>query len=253
VEQLDLAFIPLDAEFLGAVNVQGIWNAQSTQAMLKNPMFQRQIQQGLAEMEKTVGFLPEDIVSVTFGVAGMSELIKNPAVGEDSLDAIAVVRVSNDLDLDKLKESDASLEPVSHGGKEYLRKAGDHPTGLLLFDSKTLVAGPKRSVRSAIERGPKASSRSDLAFTNWNSEIVVAFIPKDAASVFQYPKFQLPPGGPPQIVELFQSFQNEAQAVEFWMNSTSGSQLSLAVKCASSNGPSSLTQSLNKLIELGKT
>jgi prepilin-type processing-associated H-X9-DG protein len=252
VDHLDLAFLPPAAEFLAEVDVQAIWNAPSTQAMLQNPMFQQQIQQGLAEMEQKVGVRPEDIVSVTFGAAGMSEMIEDPAAAEESLDAIAVVRTSKDLNLDKLTEGDASLETVSHSGKEYLRMPGDPPTGLLLFDSKTLVAGPEASVRSAIERGPNATSRSELGFADWDSEITVAFIPKDAKQVFQHPNIQPPPGGPPPVGEFVQSFRDEAQAVGFWMNATADVELSLAVNCASSNGPTSLTESLNKLIELQK-
>jgi len=195
----DFSFLPPDAEILAKVDVQKIWNAESTQTLLKNPLVQEDLKKNLDEMEQKLGFRPEYVESVTIGVSRLTETMGTGTKLKDVAEFIGVVRLKKELNLDHLKSSDASLEVIAHDGKDYLRlpsenlDSSDTSFAAYLYDSKTLVAGPERSVKLAIERGPEADARTGFDFSTWdNKEIAVAFLPKGGLSFFKTPISNLP-------------------------------------------------------------
>jgi predicted Zn finger-like uncharacterized protein len=204
-DRLDLAYLPPDSELIVSIRIADIWKAPIVKSLIDKP----EVQKNIAEVRKKIGLGPADIQSVIIGVSGLSERQKEsaqqnmmqagganvPFPGFDDVPGIIVVRTSKAIDKLKLVEyaekaeeiPAEKIQTVSHDGETYYRipnsKAGG-PEFLAAFfpDDTTIVFGPEKDVKRAIERGSTAQPRPDLDFIDLDQHFLLAMVPKDLSA-----------------------------------------------------------------------
>lgn len=143
--KLDLAYLPEDADDITVVRYAEIWNSKDVQEALEKGDLKSKVE----KMKDEWGFEPKDVVSLT------------SANNDDG--TLRVLRTSVDLDEDKILKQTADPEEAEHGGETYHRFGR---RAIYFPDARTAVSGSEEAVKSAIDRGPKAAKRDDLAFVD---------------------------------------------------------------------------------------
>jgi predicted Zn finger-like uncharacterized protein len=149
-KKLDLAWLPEDASSISMTRYASLMNSELVKDGLSDAD-----ERAFSKMEDEWGFGIKDVESYTTASSG-SETIR-------------VLRTTVDLDPEKILKHAGDYEKTAYDGNDVYRYGGN----LMYFpDKRTALSGPEASVKKAIDRGPKAKKRDDLAFADTRHDVV---------------------------------------------------------------------------------
>ncbi|MEX0704909.1 MAG: DUF1559 domain-containing protein [Planctomycetales bacterium] len=256
-----LGYLPADSEVVLTARVREMLQSPQLQRLTKEMALDQQMEQAGAMGIPTGGaddLKPDDIESITLGVAGVSDLAAAPE-GQNPISKLrfaVVVRAAKPVPAEPTDPSAPSeLEEVTHQGKTYHRAKEPHFLIGLQFavwkpDDKTVVFGTDESVRQAIERG---NSAGDLAgrFDTLDStaHLAAAFVPKDPALFRRLSELEaeIPPQAPRQVRDLIAALRDNGRGVGFGLTLGDVVRPSLSASFASDAAAASAAKSLDEL------
>lgn len=183
---INLAWIPDDAEVLVHFRVYDTWNSE----LLRPFHTEQDITDFIDEMQAATDLTLNDVDSVTAsfsGVANAAEVVgfSGPQALAGSTDQlVAVVRVRTTYDPQFLDAQTDLFQKANHNGTSYYRSLdGGQTPCIYMADFKTLILADEAKLTELIDAGDEPTPRPDLAFLDTSKELVIAFVPKDAASL----------------------------------------------------------------------
>lgn len=192
---LDLAYLPLGVESIVSLRIADCIRAPALQPLLASPV----VEQAISDFRSNLGLGPEDIHSVTIGMASVSERAKQqaqagkPPVGLPTVSlkdlgrvpTVMVVQTTSPMDQRMVLDYAAKLtgghadeiSAVSHDGESYHRlnfRRGEGSQWIAIYfpNDETMVMGTEEDVKSAIARGDTAQDRPDLDFVDVRPHLV---------------------------------------------------------------------------------
>ena len=158
-DKIDYAWLPDDAYQITVARYSQLWKSEIVQDALTG-----QNKDDIRKMKADWGIEPKDIESVTTASAAG--------------DRIVVLRSHIDLDQDRILGRAGKHEKAEYGGETYYRVGfGRYLQSAIYFpDARTAISGNERSVKRAIDRGPKSEPREDLKFIDGSHHILTIFI-----------------------------------------------------------------------------
>ena len=194
--KIDMAWLPPDSEMVIHARVADTWNAPFVKSMMSAPA----VGQAL-NVKELLGLEPEEIRSVTFGVADVAQQGRGPGFGAGlpgmnpaglaaarrnagTPRALAVLRTTQSFDPKAMQNKLRGNRTVNYQQRELIYVGGVALNGQVCFfpDSKTVVMGSEAEVKAAVDRGPKAPRREDLDFIDAGRHVIIVVAPKDAAA-----------------------------------------------------------------------
>jgi len=256
-DRLDLAYLPPNSEVIVSIRIADFLNAPILKSLVNKP----EVQQNIDEMRKKIGLEPADVESVIFGVPGVSERQKQsarqkkelaggpsiPLPDFDDLPGIIVIRTSKAINKQKLVDYAEKaeeipidkIETVSHAGETYYRipnpgEGGPKSAGVFFPNDNTIVVGPEKDVKSAIERGSKGETRPDLDFINLDQDFLIAFVPKDRSAFAEQSPIPRDDASEAER-NLEQALQEALKGFSFGLTLTDGIDFQLQFDCLDSD------------------
>jgi len=259
--KINMAYLPPDSEMIVRLQVDEAWNTPLVQSLVTNPMVQPQ----LDKVQQETGIKPEDIESVVFGAAGVSDAAKQAqkqpgmamsplALAPDfsSMHGIAVIRTKVPINTGDLTGNGA--ETKTHQGQTYYLRALPDGTNVAMFlpDSQTMVTGTEADLKVAIEQGDKQQRRADLDFINEKHHILFVTIPKNPTSLTSKENGSLA-NLPSQLESLRGKLDGKILGSCIGITLTDGVEIELQGACQAAADAQTAQQEITKLIAEGKT
>lgn len=274
---IDLKWLPTASEVVAEIDVARLLGGPLGQ-LLQMP----EVAENVDQFRTAVGVGPEDIQTVTIGVAGISDIVKQQIKPED-IPFVAVVRIAKAIDPAKLQAAIpgamAVIEETSaNGSVSLIRLPGGKPgeeSGALWFaDSNTAVVGPEAGMRKLVA-SPPTSAQFDTNLLADNLAVQVAFSPTDPDAFVNHPQFKVPPQAPPASRAATEAFKKHVTALSFGFDLTDDLAFASAMRCRDEAGagvvvaaieaqqkeqaaqadqvPPGMAMMLGPLMEIGKT
>lgn len=204
---VDMTWLPENTEVLMHIKVSRLVNSSLYKEHLANDP---QFTSSLSEMREETGLSLSDVESVTLGALD----------GESMSGAVAVVRLSKDVDvskMSKLNKSEVNGFSVYEGAD----------SSLLLADSRTLVIAKTPTMDAVANRGAVIKRFPQFDFADSGQDFFVSMVPTDK-SIFKSknPTAMMMGGAPAGFSNAIDAFENGANAVTIG-GSLSGSNLGL--------------------------
>lgn len=257
---LDLAWFPVETEFLVVVRVADILRAPLLRSLIQTP----DVEAGLAQVQQMSGVDPRMIESVMTGASGLTEIIGIAANGPPDPTALAalatgrsltVITLKQPIDRDQLAQVIPGAQSVTRGSAEYLMippMAPDAPTGAVFFaNDTTVVAGDEAAVQAAIDRGPSSTPLAAFTFLDPQADLTIAFVPQDPDALLS----QAPPaagGMPPPVQALYTAVTGGTQAVALSLAVDRDVDIALHLNCRSEDAAQEIRTSAGEAITMGR-
>lgn len=256
---MDLSWLPAGMEVLIYVRPADLQNSPLSKSM---PEAQA-TSQGVLQGTQMLGIEPGDVESVAIGVGNVvisllplitqatAGAAPDPAAVSAQLmksDAIAVIRLSKDVDVKALATAAGGAETTEGDKTWYViqpPEAGQPPIAVHAVDGKTVIAGPEASVKTALSQGPGEKSRENFSFIPGSSQFALAFsTPLLAGMSGSIP--DAPPTAPPQIAALLSAIKGKISGVGVMIDMTSELELTISLNLTE---PEAVTEANKALTE----
>lgn len=183
IRTLGLQWMPDKTELLVHLKVSDAWKAPLLTMLTQMPDAAAMASQ----LTAMTGLAIDDIESVTFGLAGLGDLV---ASGGSALagrpDAGLVIRIRKTVSLDDLagKLPGATFQEVGTQ-KFLLAQVGPTVMGAWFADPGTLVMGPPAQIQQFVEKGPRlaATIPPELLFADSSKQLLILAAPRDLKSL----------------------------------------------------------------------
>ncbi len=255
---IDMSYLPAATEYLMYARPADMLSSGFVKPLTDMPQFQ----QSLEEMSKEVGFVPDDIDSVTMGMGNImttmlplmaqmgggappdgAAIAKQLMGGENSM---IVIRTNKDIDIAPLMKAGNSTESTYESKAYYLLQNPDPNApqmALHSVDAKTFLLSSEIGVQAAISNGAGESSNEQFAYLSRTSHMVQSFAtPLLAAMSGSIP--DAPPEAPPQVAQFLTAVKGKIAGVAIVMEAGSDLALSITLNLTDDSAASDANQAL---------
>lgn len=198
--KIDIAYLPPDSEVFIVARVADVWNAPLAASVLQ----QSPVKEMVDETIKQYGIGPNDIESVTVGIANISNAASearkpgaDPSamlMGLSALRTTMVMRTKTPVDQAKLVASSPMAQAATHMGQNYHTAPNvmqpDQPNAMYVAEPTLVVFGNEAAVKTAIEQGAKVARRPELDFVNSQAQILIVAVPDNPKALYANPAAQ---------------------------------------------------------------
>jgi predicted Zn finger-like uncharacterized protein len=266
-KEIDLAFLPPDADMLIVLRVADLWQAPLVQSLAKTYL----PPEALAAMKESVGLAPEDIESITFA-GSASKIVVDTAQAHASAAAgggpvavadpashdaktLVTIRTKKPVDAMSLKLTRQGVTENEHAGKKYhlvtptnvLLPVADDKVAVYIASPTLLVLGPETLVQGAIDRGETVAPRPELAFIDANTHLIFAFVPPDRKVLSEALKGGTA-SGDPRVDEFKQALKDQMTGISFGLRVNGGFLLQGAIGCTDPAGAERIREGVGTMI-----
>ncbi|MDA0587929.1 MAG: DUF1559 domain-containing protein [Planctomycetota bacterium] len=238
--QLDLTWLPGDADIYMQIKPQEMWNSKVLEPLRDIPAVKNALNQAGAG----VGQLPvdaTDVKMVTLAVTGIQQT-SNPfqgmSGGPGQTKTLAVIRLSKAVQASDF-EALPGFTKQDHNGTSYFSVNGQ---AMYLADETTIVAGEQALVTAAIDRGPNEPRVSRIDFINPNHQLVMVMSPHVEPTIKA--------SGGNQIEA---AFNKNARAAYFGLSLKSDIELEMGVDCFGSAEAAALKSQFDTMLNDAKS
>ena len=246
VSGVNLQWLPGDSEVIAFIDVEKILSGPAGNVL---PMFEEQ----LSEVREESGFGPEDIKSVTLGIAGLSDAVASgQEPGPENTEASFVVRATSAIDKTKLLSAIPNATEATTGDISYIQVPDDPkpPGAIWLADSTTAVVGSEEYIL-AVAAGASEPPAVDESLLNAETAIRIAFTPNNASAVFRAEpvpdQAPMPPLQP--MVDFVKVVQPTISAAGIGIDLSKDITISGAIKTDNPSSATAVSTALTKLMD----
>ncbi len=266
--QLNLAYLPLDAELVVAIKMADLWNESLVKSLIQNP----QTQATIDEIQENYGLGPDEIDMVMVGIGEISNAglqaqqgaSPQELVGTTLRDnVIVVVHTKAPYSVSKLKANPQSEVVTTQNAKTYYRRKPTPVQGMSgmptmatkaawIAEPKTVVFGSEPAIREVMNRSETQVRREDLDFVDSHHQLVVAFVPRIRDVVMgQVP--QSDPNRSPGMANLIQALKTKVKGLSLGMSLNQGINLKLQLSCTDFAGSTDIKSAFDLVLADAKT
>lgn len=257
-----IAFLPSDADFYVTARPADLIVSPVLASFIQLPDGQK----GVAEIEKTLGFPPQEIEHLFLAVkmdpnakAGPpgAPMGGNPMMGMPGMpagmgmlggnqpgleDAVLVLRLKQPYGGKTLSQVTESLTAKTHNGINYYVDPKPNGSAMIFGDDKHAILTEPKWIERLIDRKAQAENQGLLDYLAKEQHLTVVVIPKEAAA--QSP---LPPGIMPN--PEMQKLAQEIASVRLDVNLPGGIDLKVALTCKADSAAQQMHAETTKQIE----
>lgn len=200
INKIDIAYLPPDSEVFVVARVSDVWNAPLAASLLQ----QSPVKEMVDETIKQYGMGPNEIESVTVGIANVSSATSearkpgaDPSamlMGLSTLRTTMVMRTKTPVDQAKLVASSPMAQVATHMAQNYHTAPNamqpDQPNAMYFAEPTLVVFGNEAAVKTAIEQGAKVARRPELDFVNPQAQILIVAVPDNPKALYATPSAQ---------------------------------------------------------------
>jgi hypothetical protein len=238
--QLDLTWLPEDADVYVQIKPQEMWNSKFLEPLRDIPA----VKNALNQASVSAGQLPveaSDVKMVSLAVTGIqqtSNLFQGMQGGQGEEKILAVIRLSKAVQASDF-ETLPGIVKQDHNGTSYFSINGQ---AMYLADGTTIVVGEQALVTAAIDRGPIEPRVSRIDFINPDHQLVMVMSPHVTSK---------PKEGGANPVEA--AFNKNARAAYFGLSLKSDIELEMGVDCFGSAEAAALKSELETMLNDAKS
>lgn len=179
----------------------------------------------------------------------------DPAVLQKQLGdkALAVIRLSKDIDSAALATA-LQATAASENGTTWYKVAAPQPdqpeSAWFAPDARTIVMGPERAVKAAIENGAGEATLENFAFVPGDAQVVVAFSSPLLAGLSA--AINAPEGAPPFVGALAEAVKGKIAGAAITLNYESSADLSILLNLIDSDAAAEAGAALRETLGFAK-